>query len=90
MEEQNQKEGQDQKAPSMMDSVLMAFNMGVKKMQDEGSIKSTLEAGFWYQIWGILKGVKVQSSLTPRTNYQTNIYNYITLGLLKSTSLFIR
>ena len=45
MEEQNQKEGQDQKAPSMMDSVLMAFNMGVKKMQDEGSIKSTLEAG---------------------------------------------
>ena len=45
MEEQNQNEGQDQKAPSMMDSVLMAFNMGVKKMQDEGSIKSTLEAG---------------------------------------------
>ncbi len=45
MEEQNQNEGRDQKTPSMMDSVLMAFNMGVKKMQDEGSIKSTLEAG---------------------------------------------
>jgi len=28
MEEQNKNEGQDQKAPSMMDSVLMAFNMG--------------------------------------------------------------
>lgn len=44
MEENNQNQ-QDQKAPGMMDSVLMAFNMGVKKMQEEGQIKNVLEAG---------------------------------------------
>ena len=44
MEEKNQNEGKQQ-APSMMDSVQMAFNMGVKKMQDEGAVKNVLEAG---------------------------------------------
>jgi len=44
MEEQNQTGGQQQSA-SMMDSVQMAFNMGVKKMQEEGAIKYVLEAG---------------------------------------------
>jgi hypothetical protein len=44
MEEKNQGADQ-QKVPSMMDSVLMAFNMGVKKIQEEGAIKSVLEAG---------------------------------------------
>lgn len=44
MEQQNQGAG-NEKAPSMMDSVLMAFNMGVKKMQEEGAIKNVLEAG---------------------------------------------
>lgn len=44
MEEHNNNPEQ-QKAPSMMDSVLMAFNMGVQKMQEEGAIKNVLEAG---------------------------------------------
>lgn len=44
MEEKNQSDEQQQ-APSMMDSVLMAFNMGVQKMQEEGAIKNVLEAG---------------------------------------------
>jgi hypothetical protein len=44
MEEKNQTE-EEQQTPGMMDSVLMAFNMGVKKMQEEGAIKSVLEAG---------------------------------------------
>lgn len=44
MEEKNQTED-GQRTPGMMDSVQMAFNMGVKKMQDEGTIKNVLEAG---------------------------------------------
>ena len=44
MEEKNKTED-GQRTPGMMDSVQMAFNMGVKKMQDEGTIKNVLEAG---------------------------------------------
>ncbi len=44
MEEKNKTED-GQRIPGMMDSVQMAFNMGVKKMQDEGTIKNVLEAG---------------------------------------------
>ena len=44
MEEQ-ESNSEQQKAPNMMDSVLMAFNMGVKKMQEEGAIKNALDAG---------------------------------------------
>lgn len=43
--EEKENKSEQQKAPNMMDSVLMAFNMGVKKMQDEGAIKNALEAG---------------------------------------------
>ncbi|NIT13377.1 MAG: hypothetical protein GTN99_03765 [Candidatus Dadabacteria bacterium] len=43
--EENKDTQDEQKTPGMMDSVLMAFNMGVKKMQEEGAIKNVLEAG---------------------------------------------
>lgn len=45
MTEENETNNQEQKGPNMMDSVLMAFNMGVKKMQEEGAIKNAIEAG---------------------------------------------